>query len=171
MGKSLVMRSFPFPLSDASISSPQTEYRGILKSVGFQEAPNGELLEREQKVLSRKKEAETIYERLRDPNEVSKGSEHPISATGSMGEVDYSAMVNDHTSIDAEGEPDTTTSALAMATEKTNGENAQKKENRGEDKMQVSPALEVSDITFFFCPRNLGLKGWLSPKRKMMNSR
>jgi hypothetical protein len=172
MGKLLGQLPSPSPfLTSPAISFPQTEYRGILKSVGFQEAPTGELLEREQKVLSRKKEAEIIYERLRDPNEASKGSEQPVSATVTTGEVDYSAMVNDHTSTDAEGEPDTTTSALAIATEKTNGENTHKKENHGEDKVQASPAFEVSGITFFLCPRNLGLKGWLAPKRKMMNSR
>jgi hypothetical protein len=36
-----------------------------------------------------------------------------------------------------EGKPDTTTSAPAIVTEKTNGENTQKKENLGEDKVQV----------------------------------
>ena len=164
-GQVLGHAAFPFPLSDFfAISSPQTEYRGIIKSVGFQEAPTGELLEREQKVLSRKKEAEIIYERLRDPNEVSKGSEQPISATGSTGEADYSVMVNDHTSTDAEGEPDTTTSAPAVATEKTNGEEPQKKENHGEDKMQASPALEVSGITFFVCPRSR--VGWLQKGKR-----
>ncbi|KAH9040598.1 hypothetical protein EDB84DRAFT_1475869 [Lactarius hengduanensis] len=122
-----------------------TEYRGILNSVGFQEAPTGELLEREHKVLSRKKEAKIIYDRLRDPNEVLKGPEQPGSAAGSTGEVDYSVMVNDHASSDAEGEPDTTTSAPAEATEKTNGENTQKKENHSEDKVKESPALEEND--------------------------
>ncbi|KAI9466586.1 hypothetical protein BJY52DRAFT_1799 [Lactarius psammicola] len=57
-------------------------------------------------------------------------------------------MANDHASTDAEGEPDTTTSAPAVATEKTNGENTQKKGDHGEDKVKASPALEVSDITF-----------------------
>jgi hypothetical protein len=94
----------------------------------FPGGTTGELPENEQKVLSRKKEAEIIYERLRDPNEVSKGFEQPVSATGSTGEEDYSAMVNDHSSTDAEGEPDTTTSAPksapAIATEKTNGKNS-----------------------------------------------
>lgn len=122
-----------------------SEYRSILKSVGFQDAPTGELFEREQKVLSRKKEAEIVYDRLRDPNGTSKGFEHPGSATGSTGEVDYSVMVNDHASTDAEGEPDTTTSAPAVATEKTNGENTQKQENHGEDKVKASPALEEND--------------------------
>jgi len=147
-GQVLGHAASPLPLSNLALHFPQTEYRGILNSVGFQEAPTGELLEREQKVLSRKKEAEIIYDRLRDPNEVAKGSEQPGSATGSTGEADYSVMANDHASTDAEGEPDTTTSALAVATEKTNGENTQKKENHGEDKVKASPALEVSDITF-----------------------
>jgi hypothetical protein len=121
------------------------EYRGILKNLGFQEAPTGELLEQEQSVLSRKKEAELIFDRLRDPNEVSR--EQVGSATGSTGEMDYSVIVNDHTSTDAEGEPDTTTSAPPVATEQTNGENVQNKENHGEDKaeMNVSPALEEND--------------------------
>ncbi|KAF8258528.1 hypothetical protein EI94DRAFT_1126641 [Lactarius quietus] len=103
------------------------EYRGILKSLGFQEAPTGELLEKEQNVLSRKKE-------------------QLGSATGSTGEMDYSVIVNDHTSTDAEGEPDTT-SAPPMATEKTNGDNPQQKENHGEEKAEVnvSPAFEEND--------------------------
>ena len=42
------------------LNKPWAEYCGILKSLGFQEAPTGELLE-EQNVLSRKKEAEIIY--------------------------------------------------------------------------------------------------------------
>jgi hypothetical protein len=60
--------------------------------------------------------------------------------------MDYSVIVNDHTSTDAEGEPDTTTSAPPVTMEKTNGENTQNKENHDEDKaeMNVSPALEVS---------------------------
>jgi hypothetical protein len=99
---------------------------------------------KEQNVLSRKKEAEIIYERLRDPNDVQVGS-----AAGSAGEMDYSVIVNDHTSTDAEGEPDTTTSAPPVASEKANGENTQKNENHGEDnaEVNVSPALEVSSIT------------------------
>ena len=102
---------------------------------------------KEQNVLSRKKEAEIIYDRLRDPNDVSK--EQLGSAAGSAGEMDYSVIVNDHTSTDAEGEPDTTTSAPPVASEKANGENTQKNENHGEDnaEVNVSPAVEVSSTT------------------------
>lgn len=87
-----------------------------------------------------------------------------VSATGSTGEMDYSVIVNDHTSTDAEGEPDTTTSAPPVATEKTNGENTQNKENHGEDKaeMNVSPALEVSCSTLSTLP---GAQGF-TPKGK-----
>jgi hypothetical protein len=56
-------------------------------------------------------------------------------------------MVNDST--DAEGEPDTTTSAPAIATEKANGEKAQKVETQGESKAKTSPAPEVCAITFW----------------------
>ena len=86
------------------------------------------------------------------------------SATGSTGEMDYSVIVNDHTSTDAEGEPDTTTSAPPVATEKANGENIQNKGNRDEDKaeMNVSPALEVSCNTLSALP---GAQGF-TPKGK-----
>jgi hypothetical protein len=57
-------------------------------------------------------------------------------------------MVNDHTSTDAEGEPDTTASAPPIATEKLNGEKAQKKEGGSESKVKASPAPEVSAIAF-----------------------
>jgi len=146
---------------------PQNEYRSILNSVGFQEAPTGELLEREQKVLSRKKEAELIYDRLREPNEASKGSEQPGGPTiASAGDVDYTIMVNDHTSTDAEGEPDTTTSVPAVKTEKANGENTQKKE--AEEKEKESPALEVS---WHYVFAHATWAEGLAPKRKTMNSR
>ena len=48
------------------------------------------------------------------------------SATGSTGEMDYSVIVNDHTSTGAKGKPDTTLSAPLVASEKTNRENTQK---------------------------------------------
>jgi hypothetical protein len=124
---------------------PQNEYRGILKSVGFHNAPAGELLEREQKVLSRKKEAKVIYDRLRESAEALRGPDEPVSAPEATGDVDY-AMANDHTSTDAEGEPDTTASAPAMVIEKPNGERAKKKEVGGETKVKASPAPEVSTI-------------------------
>jgi hypothetical protein len=119
----------------------QGEYRSILKSLGFQEAPTGELFEREQRVLGRKKEAEIIYDRLHEAVRASKGLDHLGSAPEDM---DYSAMVNDST--DAEGEPDTTTSAPAIAVEKANGE---KVETQGESKAKSSPAPEVCHITFW----------------------
>jgi hypothetical protein len=128
--------------------SSQSEYRGILKSVGFQDAPTGELLERQQKVLSRKKEAEIIYGRLCGTVEVLKRPDQSGSALEVTGDADYQAMVNDHTSTDAEGEPDTTASATAIATEKPNGEKTQKREVGGESKSKASPALEVSPIVF-----------------------
>lgn len=127
-------------------SSPQSEYRGILKSVGFQDAPTGELFEREQRVLNRKKEAKIIYDRLRESVEALKGPDQPVSTPQGTGDADYSAMVNDHTSTDAEGEPDTTASAPPIATEKLNGEKAQKKEGGSESKVKASPAPEVSAI-------------------------
>ena len=61
--------------------------------------------------------------------------------------MDYSAMVNDST--DAEGEPDTTTSAPPIAVERINGESAQKMEPQGESKAKTSPAPEVCAITFW----------------------
>jgi hypothetical protein len=127
-------------------STSQGEYRSILKSVGFQEAPTGELLEREQRALGRKREAEIIYDRLHEAVRASKGLERLDSALGSTEDVDYSAMVNDST--DAEGEPDTTTSAPAIATEKANGEKTQMMEPQGESKEKTSPVPEVSAITF-----------------------
>jgi hypothetical protein len=57
-------------------------------------------------------------------------------------------MVNDHTSTDAEGEPDTTASATAIPTVKPNGEKTQKRDVGGESKPKASPALEVSAIAF-----------------------
>jgi|SRR6267154_306890 len=125
----------------------QGEYRSILKSVGFQEAPTGELLEREQRALGRKKEAEIIYDRLHEAVRASKGLDRLGSALGSTEDVDYSAIVNDST--DAEGEPDTTTSVPAIATEKTNGEKTQMVEPQGEIKEKTSPVPEVSAITFW----------------------
>jgi hypothetical protein len=130
------------PISDSFYSTSQDEYRSILKSVGFQEAPTGELLEREQRALGRKKEAEIIYDRL---HEASKGLDRLGSALGSTEDADYSAVVNDST--DAEGEPDTTTSAPAIATEKANGEKSQMVEPQGESKAKTSPVPEVSAIT------------------------
>jgi hypothetical protein len=127
---------------------PQSEYRGILKSVGLQEAPTGELLERELKVVARKKEAEMIYDRLRESVEGSKGLDHPGSAPGSTEEVEYSAMVNDST--DAEGEPDTTASVPPIATENVNGEKSPKVQTQGESKVKPSPAPEVCAIAFWF---------------------
>jgi hypothetical protein len=124
-------------------STSQGEYRSILKSVGFQEAPTGELFEREQRVLGRKKEAEIIYDRLHEAVRASKGLDQLGSAPE---DVDYSAMVNDST--DAEGEPDTTTSAPAIAVEKANGDSAPKVETQGESKAKSSPAPEVCHITF-----------------------
>jgi hypothetical protein len=124
----------------------QSEYRGILKSVGLQEAPTGELLERELKVLDRKKEAEMIYDGLRDTVEASKALDHPGSAPGSTEEVEYSAMVNDST--DAEGEPDTTASAPPIATENTNGDKPLKMQTQGETKVKPSPAPEVCVVIF-----------------------
>lgn len=112
----------------------------------MQEAPTGELLERELKVLGRKKEAEMIYDRLRESVEASKGLDHPGSAPGSTEEVEYSAMVNDST--DAEGEPDTTASAPAIATENTNGDKAPKMQAQSESKVKPSPAPEVCVIIF-----------------------
>jgi hypothetical protein len=126
---------------------PQGEYRSILKSVGFQEAPTGELLEREQRALGRKREAEMIYDRLHEAVRTSKGLDRLGSALGSTEDVDYSAIVNDST--DAEGEPDTTTSAPAIATEKANGEKIQMVEPKGESKEKTSPVPEVSAITFW----------------------
>jgi hypothetical protein len=127
---------------------PQDEYRGILKSVGFQNAPAGELLEREQRVLSRKKEAEIIYDRLRESVEALRGPDQQASAPEATEDVDYQAMVNDHTSTDAEGEPDTTAATPAIVTEKPNGERAQKREVGGESKVKASPAPEVSSVAF-----------------------
>jgi hypothetical protein len=137
----------PPPISNSLFSASQGEYRSILKSVGFQEAPTGELLEREQRALGRKKEAEIIYDRLHEVVRASKSLDRLGSALGSTEEVDYSAMVNDST--DAEGEPDTTTSAPAIATEKANGENTQMMEPRDESKAKTSPVPEVSAITFW----------------------
>ena len=111
----------------------------------MQEAPAGELLERELKVLGRKREAEMIYDRLRESVDT-KGLDQLGSAPGSTEDVEYSAMVNDST--DAEGEPDTTTSAPAIATENANGEKAQKVQTQGESKVKPSPAPEVCGITF-----------------------
>ncbi len=124
----------------------QGEYRGILKSVGLQEAPTDELLERELKVLGRKKEAEMIYDQLRESVEASKGLDHSSFAPGSTEEVEYSAMVNDST--DAEGEPDTTASAPAIATENTNGDKVPKMQTQGESKVKPSPAPEVCVVIF-----------------------
>ena len=132
-------------MSNSLSSTSQGEYRTILKSVGFQEAPTGELLEREQRALGRKKEAEIIYDRLHEAVRASKGLDRLGSALGSTEDVDYSAMVNDST--DAEGEPDTTTSAPAIATEKANGEKTQMVEPQGESKAKTSPVPEVSAIT------------------------
>lgn len=132
-------------LTLATLPLPQNEYRGILKSVGLQEAPTGELLERELKVLGRKKEAEMIYDRLREAVEASKGLDQPGSAPGSTEEVEYSAIVNDST--DAEGEPDTTASAPPIATENVNGEKGQKVQTQGESKAKSGPAPEVCAIT------------------------
>jgi hypothetical protein len=130
------------------LSLPQSEYRGILKSVGLEEAPTGELLERELKVLGRKKEAEMTYHRLRESVETSKGLDQPGSAPGSTEEVEYSAIVNDST--DAEGEPDTTASAPPIATETVNGEKVQKVQAQGgEIKVKPSPAPEVCTILPF----------------------
>jgi hypothetical protein len=137
----------PPPISDSLSPTSQDEYRSILKSVGFQEAPTGELLEREQRALGRKKEAEIIYDRLHEAVRASKGLDRLGSALGSTEDVDYSAMVNDST--DAEGEPDTTTSAPAIATEKANGEKSQMVEPQGESKAKTSPVPEVSVITFW----------------------
>lgn len=125
----------------------QGEYHSILKSVGFQEAPTGELLEREQRALGRKKEAEIIYNRLHEVVRTTKGLDQLGSALGSTEDVDYSAMVNDST--DAEGEPDTTTSVPAITTEKANGEKSQMVEPHGESKAKSSPVPEVSAITFW----------------------
>ncbi|SRR6266404_109007 len=137
----------PPPISD-SLSISQGEYRSILKSVGFQEAPTGELLEREQTVLGRKKEAEIIYDRLHEAVRPSKGLDRLGSALGSTEDVDYSAMVNDST--DAEGEPDTTTSAPVIAVEKANGEKSQMVETQGESKAKTSPVPEVCAIPFWW---------------------
>jgi hypothetical protein len=146
MGESFSIASWLSPIPDGVV--PQNEYRGILKSVGFQNAPAGELLDREKRILSRKKEAEIIYDRLRESVEALRGPDQPASAPEATGDVDYQAMVNDHTSTDAEGEPDTTASAPAVVTEKPNGERAQKKEVDGESKVKASPAPEVSTIAF-----------------------
>jgi hypothetical protein len=132
-------------LTFATSPLPQSEYRGILKSVGLQEAPPGELLERELKVLGRKKEAEMIYDRLREAVDASKGLDQPGSAPGSIEEVEYPAIVNDST--DAEGEPDTTASVPPIATENVNGEKTQKVQTQGESKVKPSPAPEVCAIT------------------------
>jgi hypothetical protein len=110
----------------------------------LQEAPAGELLERELKILGRKKEAEKIFEQLRDSVEVFKGLDRPVSAPGSTEEVEYSAMANDST--DAEGEPDTTTPAPAIATGNTNGEKVLKVQSQVESKVKPSPAPEVCVI-------------------------
>ncbi|KAI0273104.1 hypothetical protein BGY98DRAFT_125661 [Russula aff. rugulosa BPL654] len=130
-------------MSNSLSSTSQGEYRTILKSVGFQEAPTGELLEREQRALGRKKEAEIIYDRLHEAVRASKGLDRLGSALGSTEDVDYSALVNDST--DAEGEPDTTTSAPAIATEKANGEKTQMVEPQGESKAKTSPVPEDHD--------------------------
>ena len=139
----------PPPISNPLSSTSQDEYRTILKSVGFQEAPTGELLEREQRALGRKKEAEIIYDRLHEAVRTAKDLDRLGSALGSTEDVDYSAMVNDST--DAEGEPDTTTSAPAIATEKANGngEKTQMVESQVESKAKTSPVPEVSTITFW----------------------
>jgi len=126
----------------------QSEYRGILKSVGFQEAPTGELREREKKVLDRKKDAELIYDRLSRSVEASQGVDQRRSVPGSAEDADFLATVNDST--DAEGEPDTTTSAPPIAVEKANGENVQKIEGQGESNMKASPPPEVCRITLFW---------------------
>lgn len=147
MGKSSCAAP-PSPISDFCpllANLLQSEYRGILKSVGFQEAPTGDLLDREQRALNRKKEAETVYDRLRDSVEALKGLDQRGSAPGSTEDVDYTAMVNDST--DAEGEPDTTASAPAIATEKPNGERAQQTEAQ---KVKASPVPDVCAITFFW---------------------
>jgi hypothetical protein len=135
----------PPPISDLCYLT-QSEYRGILKSVGLEEAPTSELLERELKVLGRKKEAEMTYHRLRESVEASKNLDQPGSAPGSTEEVEYSAIVNDST--DAEGEPDTTASAPPIATENVNGEKVQKVQAQDEIKVKPSPAPEVCAITF-----------------------
>ncbi|KAI0294859.1 hypothetical protein B0F90DRAFT_1220345 [Multifurca ochricompacta] len=124
-----------------------SEYRGILKGLGFQEAPTGDLLGREQEVLSRKKEAETIYDRLREPGQVSKAPDQLDSTAGSTGDADHLVMVNDHTSTDAEGEPDTTASAPMIATEKLNGDKVkfQEKEVKSESQMRASLGPEEND--------------------------
>jgi hypothetical protein len=163
---SLVFSAPPPLLSNSLFSTSQGEYRTILKSVGFQEAPTGELLEREQRALGRKKEAEIIYDRLHEAVRASKGLHRLGSGLGSTEDVDYSAMVNDST--DAEGEPDTTTSAPAIATEKANGEKTQMLEPQGESKAKTSPVPEVSAITFWESLRFL-TSVFLS--RIMMNSR
>lgn len=98
--------------------------------------------------MTRKKEAEIAYDRLRESAEASKAPDQLGSAPGSTEDVDYAAMVNDST--DAEGEPDTT--APAIATEKANGERPQKIEAQGESKVKPSPVPEVCPITSFFWP-------------------
>ena len=146
-GRVFVFPAPPPPLSNSLFSISQDEYRTILKSVGFEEAPTGELLEREQRALGRKKEAEIIYDRLHEAVRASKAPDRLGPGLGNTEDVDYSAMVNDST--DAEGEPDTTTSAPAIATEKANGEKTQMSEPQGESKAKPSPVPEVSTITFW----------------------
>jgi len=119
------------------------EYRTILKSVGFQEAPTGDLLGREQRALARKKEAEIIYNQLHEAVRATKGLDRLGSALGSTEDVDYSAMVNDST--DAEGDPDTTTSAPVITTEKSNGEKTQMVDPHSESKAKSSPVPEDHD--------------------------
>ncbi|KAI0269420.1 hypothetical protein BC834DRAFT_626919 [Gloeopeniophorella convolvens] len=122
------------------------EYQAILKSVGFQEAPTGDLLEREYKVSSRKKEAEATFRQLRESVAASKGQDQTGSSTWTGSDADFSALINDHcTSTDAEGEPDTTASAPAAVNEKVNGEVAQKKETRADSNVKASPAPDDND--------------------------
>ncbi|KAI9507195.1 hypothetical protein F5148DRAFT_146669 [Russula earlei] len=120
-----------------------SEYRSILKSVGFPEAPTGELLEREKKALGRKKEAEIIYDRLRKSVEGLKSVEQHGRTPGSTEDADYIATVNDST--DAEGEIDTTTSVPPIAAEKPNGEKVQKTEAQVESIVKASPVPEDHD--------------------------
>jgi len=140
-GKPEHFRAWVVWLSD--MDKQWSEYRGILKSLGFQEAPTGELLEREKKVLGRKKDAELIYGRLSKSVEASQGVDQHCSAPGSAEDADLLATVNDST--DAEGEPDTTTSLPPIAAEKANGENIQKFEGQGERNVKASPPPEDHD--------------------------
>jgi len=90
-----------------------------------------------------KKDAELVYDRLSKSAEASKGVDQHRSAPGSVEEVDFLATVNDST--DAEGEPDTTTSAPPIAVEKANGENVEKAEGQGESNVKTSPLPEDHD--------------------------